>query len=201
MLSLNKPCLSASIIVAALVTVITFFAGNSLAFEVKDNMYEGCDKHSPNWLGYGFGMNPGSCLVSPNGKYIAKLQSDGGFAIHHADEVKPDNSGKTITYSDSGDISVIWSSGSGGKQGKELRRKDDGNLITYKSATRPIWTSNTLTHENRVLMLLDTGELIICQLNPSAGNWYGPEIPGWEKYRKWMTGNCDVNNSKVFGRH
>jgi hypothetical protein len=65
-------------------------------------------------------------LVSPNGKYEARTQTDGNFVVYEG-------------------ATVLWASGTDGKGTGpyELRMQTDGNLVLYDSTDIATWSTDT----------------------------------------------------------
>jgi len=106
-------------------------------------------------------------LVSPNGKYEARLQTDGNFVVYEG-------------------ATVLWASGTDGKGTGpyELRMQTDGNLVLYDSTDIATWSTDTQGRGSGpyTLVMQDDSNLVIyCnydELGTGAPIWssiYGTE--------------------------
>ncbi len=97
-------------------------------------------------------LAPNEELASPNGRYRARLQTDGNFAVF--DGARPiwmtgdqAGGGGYVVVQDDGNIGVYgsrwtWASGTGGTgDGHRLVMQDDGNLVLYTVGEAPVWAS------------------------------------------------------------
>ena len=98
-------------------------------------------------------------LVSKNGKYEAKIQSDGNLVVYiHGKplwasdtfkkgtgpyHLKTQGDGNLCVYDGTG--KALWSSNTWGKGTGPYRTQmqDDGNFVLYDKNGAPIWASNT----------------------------------------------------------
>jgi hypothetical protein len=70
----------------------------------------------------------GMMLMSPNGKYMAKMQTDGNFVVWYGNQ-------------QAGMGQVMWVS-STGSASSYLKFGSDGNLIVYSSSNSILWSSS-----------------------------------------------------------
>ena len=111
----------------------------------------------PSRLRAGGMLEDGSLLVSVNGLYRLAMQGDGNLVLYwkgkaiwqsRTDHDAPDHAamqadGNLVIYRGR---RVLWSSGSGGhsmSSGYYFALKNDGNMVIYSPANRPIWESYT----------------------------------------------------------
>ncbi len=73
-------------------------------------------------------LRASQCLSSPNCNYRAIMQSDGNFVVYRKE------SGKEV---------AVWNSQTARNNGAFLALQQDGNLVVYSSASKPLW--NTVT--------------------------------------------------------
>ncbi|WP_454295650.1 gamma-glutamylcyclotransferase [Salana multivorans] len=97
-------------------------------------------------------LAPNEELTSPDGRYRARLQTDGNFAVF--DGARPiwmtgdqAGGGGYVVVQNDGNIGVYgsrnaWASGTGGTgDGHRLVMQDDGNLVLYTTGSAPVWSS------------------------------------------------------------
>lgn len=84
-------------------------------------------------------------LVSRNGKFCLRFQSDGNLVVYRY--AKPSNI-------------PVWNTGTWGKGGARCTMQGDGNLVIYYSG-RAIWNTGTWGNSKAQLCLADDGELFI----------------------------------------
>ncbi|WP_448615632.1 zinc-dependent metalloprotease family protein [Modestobacter sp. URMC 112] len=91
-------------------------------------------------------------LVSANGRYRAKAQSDGNLVVYAA-----------------ADGRVLWASNRYVTNGWTLLQTD-GNLVTYGRDGRPVWDTRTWGAWGVQLVMQDNGDLVL---------WRGDRVPLW----------------------
>jgi Tol biopolymer transport system component len=67
-------------------------------------------------------------LISPNGKYMAKMQTDGNFVVYYGNQQAG---------------SALWVTKTQGYAGAYSIFGSDGNLVVYSSSNSVLWASNT----------------------------------------------------------
>lgn len=80
-------------------------------------------------------------LVSLNGRFEAFVSQEGEFGVF------------------SGEL-VLWQTDTGSKNATHIEFLNDGNLVLYDEAQRPIWSSRTQSR-GEYLICQDNGELVI----------------------------------------
>ena len=106
----------------------------------------------------------GFCLKSPNGQYIAAMQTDGNFVQYATSKSnapwatgtngKGSGSPYRLILQSDGNLCVydtkynnVWCSGTTGKGGVYLKLQNDGNLVLYKSDNKTaVWATNMLKY-------------------------------------------------------
>jgi hypothetical protein len=107
-------------------------------------------------------LNPGEYLfadqylISPNGEYQAKQQSDGNFVLYDygnplwASNILDTSVSYTIMQTDCNLVSYtyngtpVWATNTSGLgYGCYLQVQDDGNLVIYTAFDGPVWATNT----------------------------------------------------------
>jgi len=90
-------------------------------------------------------LHAGHELRSPNGKYSARMQTDGNFVIYNEHNVS------------------LWVSHTNGKgQGIHLVNQSDGNVVLYDRDDRSLWVTGTNGKgHNQVLTMQDDGNLVL----------------------------------------
>ena len=108
----------------------------------------------------GQGLLPGQALLSQDGRFSLRLQTDGNVIVRQGGTVlwstgatgSPPSElifqadGNLVEYDTSGKL--LWQSNSAGLLGQLAIMQNDGNLVIYDSSSpaRPIWASNTCCH-------------------------------------------------------
>lgn len=86
-----------------------------------------------NTLKAGNSLKQGDYIVSDNGVYYARMQSDGNFVIYISNDFRASN--------------AIWSTRTSHKSGfygpYTLDMQDDGNLVIYDTHRSALWSSKT----------------------------------------------------------
>jgi hypothetical protein len=84
-------------------------------------------------------------LVSNNGAYNLRLQSDGNLVLTHAG------------------VGAIWSSRTNGKHAQKLIYQYDNNIVIYNTDGNPIWATNTSSGQTHydALILQNDGNLVL----------------------------------------
>lgn len=96
-----------------------------------------------NRLNPGENLTKGNSLVSPNGRYVLRMQDDGNLVLR-----APGNE-------------PIWASATDKTAADIVMMQRDGNLVIRKPVNVPIWESNTDGNSDSVLILQDDGNLVI----------------------------------------
>jgi len=101
-------------------------------------------------------MHEGDSLASPNGQYLAELQTDGNFVVYSphgalwangrnnhygVNRLELQNDGNLVQYL--WNNYPLWATNTSAGGGAFLVMQDDGNLVLYSSSSRPLWASNT----------------------------------------------------------
>ena len=95
-------------------------------------------------------LNRGDKIVSSDGVYELRMQTDGNLVIY-----RRDNKMKRET--------ALWAKGS--KKGNQFIMQEDGNAVLYDEAGDALWSSKTQkTGANRIIMQAD-GNLVIYDNN------------------------------------
>jgi hypothetical protein len=100
-----------------------------------------------NALGTGYTLWQDDYLMSQNGKYILKMQTDGSLVLYRLSDGK-----------------ALYSMA---KHGQFAVMQTDGNFVEYASNGNWLWATHTnvSTGEKRIALLRDDGSLVIsCQL-------------------------------------
>jgi len=145
-------------------------------------------KHSvPSRLHSGGILRNGALLKSPNGKYRLVMQGDGNLVLywenyaiwasntrhHPGDFATMQGDGNFVIYQGR---RPIWASGSarGGDAAYSLNLQNDGNVVIYTSAGRPIWQTRTAVGID--LQLGDSGPAVFALQTylTTLGYWLGP---------------------------
>lgn len=89
-------------------------------------------------------LYPYDYMVSPDGRYVARMQNDGNFVLY-----KPGNI-------------AVWATGTntGPNAGATARMQSDGNFVLYKPGNTAIWKTNT-TFANSTLELQNDCNLVV----------------------------------------
>lgn len=91
----------------------------------------------------GSDLTSGQSLISPNGQYSAKMQSDGNFVVYL---------GTTVRFA----------TGTSGNPGSHLAIQSDGNVVVYSSPNAPLWNSQTSGFASKTsLKMQDDGNLVL----------------------------------------
>ena len=90
-------------------------------------------------------LTPNQSIKSPNGRFILIYQTDGNLVIYEG------------SVSASG---ARWATGKIGAPGYAWMQTD-GNFVTYDSADRPTWSSQTSNRAGAWLALQDDGNLVV----------------------------------------
>jgi hypothetical protein len=67
-------------------------------------------------------------LMSPNGKYMAKMQTDGNFVVWYGSPQQPGG--------------AMWVTNTPGNPGGYFKFGTDGNLVVYNASNSITWTSS-----------------------------------------------------------
>jgi hypothetical protein len=98
-------------------------------------------------------LRQGEKLVSPNGKYMAILQTDSNFVIYNGSQPLRawGQNGTIRAFMQTDGVfalygpgdSLKWDSGTQGNGGARLVMQDDANLVVYAPNGRDLWSSET----------------------------------------------------------
>lgn len=134
---------------------------------------------APNVLPADGTLFPGQGLISPNGLFQAVMEPHGNFKVYY--------NGYTV-----------WETHTAGNDGAALVMHQEGLLVLYKNG-KPIWDSgNSKGGKGCILVLENSGRLIVCQQNTPEGTlvfWATPEAPEnlCEIIARWeRTDGCSV---------
>lgn len=98
-------------------------------------------------------------LVSPDGRFRLRLQTDGNLVLYK------------------NDTTVVWASGT--KDGMRLLNQLDGNIVLYRANGTAAWSTGTWTHGPATLLLQDDGNLVLYRIRDRAAIWSnGTSSPG-----------------------
>lgn len=120
-------------------------------------------------------IKPGEFIVSPSGRYVTTMQTDGNM----------------VTYMGK---RAVWSSKTYGNYGSHAVFQSDGNLVIYRPNGTAIWASNTYQSGATLVTLQDDGNLYVSAgsttkfstnilVNPYAQRNLGSEIPSETRIR------------------
>ncbi len=121
-------------------------------------------------------IEQGQALVSSNGQYAAKMQSDGNFVIYNTSTGAATWSSQTQKQDHTG-----WFFGAGSwsdPPGKRVAVQADGNLVIYADNNKARWSSDTYsTSANRAfkLTMQDDGNLVIYDSQSGPAKWVNPD--------------------------
>lgn len=85
-------------------------------------------------------LTSGAQLASPNKQFTVNMQADGNL----------------VTY---GNGRALWSTGTSGSTGAQLRAQADGNLVLYTSAGKAVWSTNSMGSGATTLAVQNDGDL------------------------------------------
>jgi hypothetical protein len=118
----------------------------------------------------------GQGLVSANGGYVAKMQSDGNFVIYNTATGAATWSTQTQKQDHTG-----WFFGAGSwsdPPGARFAVQSDGNVVIYSAEGKVRWSPNSYNSgANRAfkLTMQDDGNLVLYDSQKGASNWNNPE--------------------------
>jgi hypothetical protein len=81
----------------------------------------------------------GMMLMSPNGQYTAKMQTDGNFVVWYGSQT----SGV-----------AMWATHTAGNPGCYFKFGSDGNLVVYNASNAVLWTSSVGNYSGSTQMSL-----------------------------------------------
>ncbi|GIF17239.1 bulb-type lectin domain-containing protein [Actinoplanes teichomyceticus] len=93
----------------------------------------------------------GAALRSTDGRYWLWMQPDGNLVLYR------------VTASGS---TPLWVKGN--LRGYRLTNQNDGNLVLYDHANRPLWASNTVGENRTTLALQNDGNLVLYRQDGKA---------------------------------
>lgn len=130
---------------------------------------------------------PGRSLQSPNGLYTLAMQTDGNLVLYGNDgqwlwhtntfgkpvtQLAVQGDGNLVLYTATG---YVWASGTHGNNGTGgfFQVQDDGNVVYYSAASRPIWNSFAATNIVK---------------RATLANPHGPAVvsSGWTPRASWI---------------
>ena len=112
-----------------------------------------CDSSSPSAIVGDSSIDPGGCLLSPDGQYELRMQTDGNLVLYQQSQNNPIWASNTAVAGDSatlqtnGDLIVkgpagqAWESGSTTATNPTLVVQSDGNLVVY--GPNAVWATNS----------------------------------------------------------
>jgi hypothetical protein len=101
-----------------------------------------CDSSSPSAVVGNSYIEPGGCLLSPNGNYELRMQTDGNLVLYQQSQNNP-----------------IWASNTA-VAGDYATLQTNGNLVV-NGPGGPAWQSESTTATNPTLVLQDDGNLVV----------------------------------------
>lgn len=164
-------------------------------------------------INYHKNLNVGETMLSPNGKYKAKMQTDGNFVVYDISastekaiwNSRTHVSGKTINTT----------------KGSTVKMQQDGNLVIYDSANKAIWYSKTAVGAQSgyvyKLILTNQGKLEIRKCNKNkygflntlwtSDKLYDWPVPGYTNITSsygsrngTMHNGIDISSSGISGK-
>jgi|GEM_PF-4761265 len=93
-------------------------------------------------VGAGSTLATGDSVVSPNGRFVLRMNPDGNLAEYGAGR-------------------LLWSSKTGGNSGAKTAVQRDGNVVTKSAAGRVLWHSWTFMHPGARLQVNDDGNVVV----------------------------------------
>jgi len=112
-----------------------------------------CDSSSPSSVVGNSYIEPGGCLVSPNGQYELRMQTDGNLVLYQQSQNNPIWASNTAVAGDyatlqtngnlivNGPAGAAWQSGTTSATNPLLALQSDGNLVVY--GPNAVWASNS----------------------------------------------------------
>ena len=119
----------------------------------------------------------GDHLVSGNGQYVAKMQSDGNFVVA---QVSPDQ--------------ALWTSNTVRGQGQYVAKmQSDGNFVVAQvSPDQALWTSNTVRGQGQYFAIMQSdGNFVVYQGSDPAHQG----SPIWATNTSWVSHRVTTGNS------
>jgi hypothetical protein len=120
-------------------------------------------------------IEQGQALVSSNGQFAAKMQSDGNFVVYNTATGAATWSSNTQKQDHSGFLGIGgWSD----PPGKRVAMQSDGNLVVYADNNQARWSSDTYSKSaNRSfkLTMQDDGNLVVYDSQSGPANWVNSE--------------------------
>lgn len=103
------------------------------------------------------GLAAGQFVSSTDGRFTFAMQSDGNL-VHYWNG-----------------YGALWSTGTGGTQGKSAWMQSDGNFVLYTTATptlgKHLWSSNTYGNPGAYLIVQNDGNVVIYHSNGTTPLW------------------------------
>ena len=93
-------------------------------------------------------LYPNDFLISQNGLWKLKYQTDGNLVLYNADESKD-----------------YWASNTSGQAAGYLTLQDDGNLVIYSNMGVAYWATNTAGNPGATFFIQDDRNLILAAAN------------------------------------
>lgn len=128
--------------------------------------------NSASELSAGQSLSAGQQLVSPNGQYSFRMQTDGNL----------------VEYGPSG---AIWASGTYGTGSNDhVSMQTDGNLVVYNGGGAAVWQSGTYGNSAAMFALQNDSNIVI----------YLPSGPVWAKSSSLVNGTYGLPNTLTAGQ-
>ncbi len=121
-------------------------AASSFVMQSDGNQVAYAASGRPVWQSQTLAPQPSAGpFTSPDGRFVARMGSDGDF---------------TVTYQRSATPDVLWHSGTGGHRNAYLAVQDDGNVVVYESGAA-LWNSGTAGQPGARPALQADGNLVV----------------------------------------
>jgi hypothetical protein len=105
-------------------------------------------------------LEPGQTLKSPNGQYMADMQTNGDLVVYWMN-------GTAIGR-------ALWSTETAGDDGARALLQSNGNLVLYSDTGEALWSSNTSTGGCSNLVMQNDGNLVV--YNKTRATWAAGSI-------------------------
>jgi hypothetical protein len=141
--------------VRSLMAAVALVTGLS-AFLIGSSMSLAGASPNPSTLFAGQTLSEGQGLASPNGTYVAQMQTDGNFVVYGpsgplwADGVSNAYGPNRLVMQSDGNLvdylwnnRPMWATGTSGPNGSFLVMQNDGNLVLYSASSQPLWATGT----------------------------------------------------------
>ena len=104
-------------------------------------------------------LYPNDFLISQDGRWKLKYQTDGNLVLYNADESE--------SYWDSGTVNTDPEASNYGQAAGYLVMQPDGNLVIYSSTGGPYWAKDTDGNPGAFFFIQDDRNLILARANGS----------------------------------